>query len=68
MLVTPFLEFPLGKLEDVNSLRLVSQQRSRGKRVECTLLQMKNFIVEPNFDLLFTNLCPFIYDLAIIGI
>jgi hypothetical protein len=65
MLITPFLEFPLGKLEDVNSLKLVSQQRSQGKRVECTLLQIKDFIVEPNFDLLFTNLRPFMYDLAI---
>jgi hypothetical protein len=46
-------------------LKLVSQQRSQGKRVECTLLQIKDFIVKPNFDLLFTNLCPFMYDLAI---
>lgn len=65
MLITPFSEFPLGKLEDVNSLKLVSQQRSQGKRVECTLLQIKDFIVKPNFDLLFTNLRPFMYDLAI---
>jgi hypothetical protein len=65
MFVTPLLEFPLGKLEDVNPLKPISQQRSQGKRVECTLLQIRDFIVEPNFDLLLTNLCPFMYDLAI---
>ncbi len=68
MLVTPLSEIPLGKLEDVSSLKPISQQKSQGKRVECTLLQIKNLIVELHYDLLFTNLRPFMYDLAIIGI
>jgi hypothetical protein len=67
MFVTPLLEFPLGKLEDVSSLKPISQQRNKGKKVECTLLWIKDFIVEPNFDLLLTNLCPLMYDLVIIG-
>jgi hypothetical protein len=52
----------------VSSLKPISQQKSQGKRVECTLLQIKNLIVELHYDLLFTNLRPFMYDLAIIGI